>query len=130
MRFSRKQLADLVTIEFFIPPAYRSTGITEQDRIDFMAYSDRGEIVRPSEFGTMKTGQLTGYQILLQAKRWRGIHMELWETGIMDGSVPIAVLVEDLPPEVIDFAKRELFKGFIAEMISSFCTRAGEGGSG
>jgi hypothetical protein len=72
----------------------------------------------------VKGGDIPKDNPIYLAKQWRGrtIH-ELWEQGILDGSVPYFVLLggedkKEIPPrKVVDFIKREIFKGIDANMI-------------
>ena len=115
MNFSKKQQRDLESILYFMPMQLKGVDITDQDIEDFFAFSDRGVRQR------IKT---RGYEVLCAGKEWRGIHIhEMWEEGIMDGSVPYFVLLggetyqELMPRVVVDFLKGEIFKGQDAKMI-------------
>lgn len=108
-----KQRTDLECIKHFIPRCMKDILITEEDERDFLSYSERGMFKdRHVQFGR------TGFDALCEGKRWRGIHVhEMYEQGIMDGSVPYCVLVEGLPRVVVDFLKKEMFEGNDAELI-------------
>lgn len=108
---------EIECIEFFIPdrPMKRMKSADQA----FADYSERGikpnfeEIENPYRFHQ-----------LMEGKRWRGIHVhEMWEDGILDGSVPYWTLLggedpnEILPRIVVNFLKREIFKGIDAELI-------------
>ena len=109
MVFTPRQLKDIETIKFFIPQAIpQQEKISEKDTEDFLTFSEKGIVPQK---------ETEGYQALLQGKRWRGIHIDMYEQGIMDGSVPYFVLLEDMPCSVKDFLKREMFKGIDAEVI-------------
>ena len=65
-----------------------------------------------------------GFFVLLMGKRWRGITIhELWEEGVIEGSVPYFTLLggfdEPLPRNVVDFMKKEMFKGIDADIIEN-----------
>lgn len=116
-RLTKHQEQDLETILYFLPIALKDVEIAGEDIQDFFAYSERG-IKRGDE----KSLQIRdGYHALLEGKRWRGIHMEMWEDGVMDCGTPYHVLLGsygDVPPRsVVDFMKREMFKGKDAEVI-------------
>ncbi len=61
----------------------------------------------------------------MEGKRWQGIMMEEWEKGILEGSTPYWVLLggenphEILPRYVVDFMKKELFKGTNKDIIEN-----------
>ncbi len=124
MKLSQKQRIDLESIEYFV---HDPSNITDDDRRDFLAFSDRGIIPEHRQgqlrltkghsskqnidlaFFTNK--QLNGYQKLFLGKSRRGLHVQLWEDGIMDGVTPIVTLVENLPEAVMLFMEKSLFKG-------------------
>lgn len=114
MGLTNKQQKDLETIKYFIPDCLKNIEITDDDVIKFFEYSDKGmhkEDIKGNYFND-------GFNVLIQGKRWRGIHIhELWEQGILDGSVPYMVLVEDMPRSVVDFMKKEMFQGRDADVI-------------
>ncbi len=112
------QSKDLETVRFFIPlamlPSEGKPGvdITDRDVVDFFEYSEEGKHAEKVGLSTMD-----GFNALVQGKRWRGIHMEMWEEGIMDGTIPYIVLLEGLPDSVVEFMSREMFKGRDKELI-------------
>lgn len=120
MKLSRKQITDLETVKFFIPKCFKENGIiiTDKDIEDFFAYSDRGEL--RAEIGDYI---MNGFNALIQGKIWRGIHMDLWEQGVLDGTTPYSVLLgaedktEILPRSVVDFMKKEMFQGIDSDNI-------------
>jgi len=69
--------------------------------------------------------KVDGWMVLMEAKSWQGVMMEEWEQGILDGSVPYWTLLggenpnDILPRIIIDFIKKELFKGIDKELIES-----------
>jgi hypothetical protein len=112
MKLTKKQLRDLVVIEYFIPLTMRKIEITEQDIEDFFAYSDRGEHKKRA----LNVYAMDGFNALCQGKRWRGIHIhEMWEPGILD--VPISVLIEDMPIIVKEYVAKEFHKGKCSHAI-------------
>lgn len=95
--------------------------INESGTVDaddaFSLFSERGTRT-PIE----KIKNLSRYEQLVEAKRWRGITVhEMWEKGIED--VPYFVILggyssdEILPRHVVDFMKKEMFRGQDAEII-------------
>lgn len=116
MRFTKRQSKDLEIIEYFIPTVLKHVRITDEDREAFLLISERG--IYPQ----IKT---EGVKALEQGKRWRGIHMfEMYEPGILDSSMPYMVILggdgEELMPRlVVDFMKKEIFKGIDADLIEA-----------
>jgi len=123
MKFTKGQLKDLETIEYFAPRRKNceiqgvlteDIVITDEDKEMFLDYSERG--IEPSN--------TPGVELLLQGKRWRGIHMEMYEEDLMGGMGIgyISILGgeegdEIMPRSVVDFMKREMFKGIDATLI-------------
>lgn len=107
MKLTKKQKADLETMMWFLPDTI-TTKPTEDDIKSFFDFSERG--IRPKE-------ETEGYKVLLEGKRWRGIHIGMYEEGILDLSVPYIVLVGGMPRSVVDFIKKNMFKGIDSELI-------------
>lgn len=143
---TKGQLKDLETIKFFIPDNYDGMSFSESKDLEnegyltelasnhrirkyyqdsdgkspeecFFDVSDKGLLeIRCNDLKT-----LNKYR---EGKRWRGIHMhELYEPGILDGSMPYWVILgglykhEIMPRSAVDFMKKEMFKGIDAEII-------------
>lgn len=134
MKITEKQKKDLETIIYFIPESMRNIQIKDKDIEKFFEYSDSGK--HKQEIASIPTqGSFTWLWALIQGKRWRGIHMEQYEQWILDGSTPIYTLLVDFakrkwyqfwkptyiqvvtPDSVVEFMKKELFKGASASSI-------------
>ena len=137
MTFTKAQQKDLETIEYFIPQVCRSVQITDEDRRKFLEYSERG--LHKEEVGDWRKGVRDGFNALREGKRWRGVHIhEMWEEGVLEGSTPYFTILEGfdtivkrkwwqfwkptfkhnpMPRSVVDFMKKEMFKGQDAEII-------------
>lgn len=104
-----KQEKDIETATYFIPSVMRSIEITQEHIDQYLAVSERGE----------KNAGKFDENPLIQGKRTRGLHMQLWEEGVLEGSVPYCTLLHDPRPprSVVDFMKKEMFKGTDAEII-------------
>jgi hypothetical protein len=109
---TKGQELDLETIRFFIPECMKHLEITDQDVKDFFELSEQGK-----HQGRIGLSTMDGLNALAQGKRWRGIHMEMWEEGVLSGDVPYATLLEDLPRSVVEFMAKEMFKGADRELI-------------
>lgn len=78
------------------------------------------------EFRNLKRDEtLYGYDVLKEGKRWRGIHMEMFEEGVLDSSMPYYCILgcgnygPKVPILVKDFMKKAMFKGTDAEIIEN-----------
>ncbi len=111
---TQKQKNDIELAKYFIPKSISHIKITPEDERLYLEYSEQGkhkDLIKQSHF-------TDGFNALVSGKQWRGrtVH-ELWEQGILDGSVPYSVLLEGLPELVVDFMKKEMFKGDDADLI-------------
>jgi hypothetical protein len=105
-----KQQKDIDTARYFIPRAMKGVEITQEHIDQYLAVSERGE----------KNAGKFDENPLIQGKRNRGLHMGLWEEGVLEGSVPYFTLLgenEPIPRLIVDFMKKEMFKGLDAEQI-------------
>ena len=82
---------------------------------------------------------MDGFNALIQGKEWRGVHMRIFEEGIMEGSMPyMTILTKDvkikrkwwqllkplyrtearpIEKSTVDFMAKEMFKGIDKEVI-------------
>lgn len=112
MPLTKGQQQDLESIRFFIPDAMKYVAISDQDIKDFFELSEKGK--HQERVGSYL---MDGFNALVQGKRWRGIHMEMWEEGVLSCDVPYLNIIEGLPISVVEFASKELFKGKDKEII-------------
>ena len=111
MKLTNKQQKDLDTILYFsLERICKKEEITNKDIEDFFAFSERG--IKPEI-------ETKGYKELNNAKGWRGVHVGMYEEGVLDGTMPYIVILEGAPRCVVDFMKREMFKGIDAEVIEN-----------
>lgn len=139
LRLTKSQKKDLETIFYFMPKTCKGESISDEDIKQFFAYSERG--IKRGDEDSIQVRD--GYHALLEGKRWRGIHMEMWENGVLDGSVPYFCLLGEmhikkgwrkffswlfgkrlftmdlLPQSVVDFMAGEMFKGVDAVLIKN-----------
>jgi hypothetical protein len=108
---------EIKRIEYFIPDGNIRKMISADEA--FANFSERG--IKP-DFSRIENPYR--YFQLLEGKRWQGITVhELWEAGVLDGSVPYRVLLggenpkEILPRHIVDFIKKEMFRGQDKENI-------------
>src|SRR3990167_6109731 len=120
MKFTKKQLAEIECIKWFIPAILRESIITDDDIRAYLDISERG--IRPQ----IKS---LGLDALLEGKSWRGIHCDtsfdkvtgkikkraMYEEGLLEGSVPYMSLLGDYDRRVLKpwhkriFTKRKFY---------------------
>jgi len=112
---TQSQEAELETLFYFWPDLYKIK-ITEADKERYFEWSEQGKHKNEIQ----RSGFTDGFNALVSAKQWRGrtIH-ELYEPGVLSGDVPYATLIENAPRSVIDFMKKEMFKGNDANVIEA-----------
>ncbi len=116
MRLSKGRKKELECITYFIPRFVKWDKITEEDIKKYFEWSDEGkhkDIIKSHwEFPH------DGFTALRQGKRWRAIHAkEMYEGGILDGSIPYSVLLEGFPKCVMEYLSKEMFQGHDKELI-------------
>lgn len=116
MVISKKQKRDLECIKFFIPRVFNNCKITIEDEIMFLENSDRGLHKEKIDY---KRKSIDGFHALIEGKKWRKIMINQYEQGILDGSVPYVVLLEYMPRFVVDYLKKEMFKGYDKDTIQN-----------
>jgi len=54
---------------------------------------------------------------MISGKKWRDIHIGMYEEGILDGSVPYWTLMEDMPYPVAVYMSKSMFRGMDRDLI-------------
>jgi len=109
---------EIERLEFFIRNSPAKDFVGEDADKAFIDFSEKGIKTELEELQNP-----IRYKQLCQAKRWQGITMQMWEDSILDGSIPYWTLLggenpkEILPKNIVDFLKKELFKGIDKETI-------------
>ena len=90
---------------------------TDEDIKMFFEWSERG---LHKDIGSRDN--LSYFEALRQGKRWAGIHMEMYEDGVLNGTMPYYIILggqdkEIMPRNVVDFIKKEMFRGIDREII-------------
>jgi hypothetical protein len=111
-----KREEELETLMYFMPSSLKNIEITASDITKYFEWSEKGLHKKDKKDKLFDDG----FNALVQAKRSRGIHMhELYEPGILEGSIPYRVILEDTPESVMMFMSNEMFKGMDRELIQS-----------
>lgn len=117
MNLSSRQKNELEVWKYFIPDNCAWAEETPQDIEMFFKWSEHGE--KNERIG--KYGDLSFASALYWGKKWAYIHVhEMWERDFsaQDGSwMGYYDLVKDMPRPVVNFIKKEMFKGNDAEVI-------------
>lgn len=146
MRLSKAQSNDLETIKYFIPPGLKDKHISNDDIRMFFEHSERGMHKELLNSASGLEHISDGLWALIQGKIWRGTHMGMYEEGVLSGDMPYMIIlglcdksykrhwlirwffvligkgsyvfVNTPPPRsVVDFMKKEMFKGYNADQI-------------
>lgn len=134
MKTSSRRQTDLETILYFRHPSTLKIPITEQDIDKFFEFSEKGkhrEDVKMNHF-------TDGFNVLVDAKQWRGVHMSMYEEGVLEGTMPYLTILGGyskkrnwwqfwkpkfihgpLPKSVVNFMKKDMFKGIDAHIIEN-----------
>ena len=117
MKFTNAQLKDLETVEYFIPSILNKIKITDKDRKMYLEWSERGK--HKNKIKTFNF--IDGFNVLVSGKRWRGIHIhEMYEPAVLEGMGYCSFIDKTTPKNVVNFFKKEMFKGKDADLIENF----------
>lgn len=108
MKLTKKQIKDLNNIKYFIPKALKNNKITDEDIRLFFEYSDRW--LNWDKIKRYRVWNIDWFNTLIEWKRWRGIHIWMYEQWILDWSVPYYSLLKWMPLDIKDIIKKEMFK--------------------
>lgn len=131
---TNKQRIDIEVCKYFIPEEYKPTEITAKDMEDFLAWSQEGKYKYRFRMGYNCIKD--GFDALALGKSRRGLHIELYENGVLEGTVPYFSLLggfdgnkqwwqfwksehKPMPKLIVDFIKKEMFQGRDSEIIES-----------
>lgn len=110
------QRNDIEATRYFIPSDYRHIIVTDTNEQSYLEWSEKGlhKDVAQGKF----TNPTNGFEALVLGKTRRGLHVDLWEQGVLEGTFPYINLFEPtLPEAVAQFMSREMFKGRDRELI-------------
>lgn len=137
MKITPKQQKDLIVSMYFIPQCMSNIQISEIDKKMYLEWSESG--LHKDKINTYK---IDGFNALVQGKEWRGVHMQMFEDGVLEGTMPYYTILggdskeikrkwwqfwkpkyrvvnEPIPREVVDFMKKEMFKGVDNQQIEN-----------
>lgn len=137
MKLTSLQEKDLETVLYFIPELMKHIPISNGDIKMFFENSEKG--LHKEKVGGLPY-KMDGFNALLEGKSWRGVHMRMYEEGVLDGTMPYFTILggydkvmkrkwwqfwkkkytyvhSPVPRAVVDFMKKEMFKGADAVTI-------------
>lgn len=140
MKLSKSQRKELTVWEYFIPSSVAWDVKTDEDIKAFFEWSQQGKHKDALMVHAHTPEGRTYFHALAEGKRWAGINMGLFEEGVLDGTMPYFTILggnertaykkwwqfwkpkywfenDPVPREVIDFIKKEMFKGTDSETI-------------
>ena len=146
MKLSKAQEQDLETIKYFTPQYLSGYPLTKKDIEMFFEHSEKGMHKDLFTSYQALEDCSNGLFALIQGKIWRGTHMGMYEEGVLSGDMPYAVILgmndkskvrhwsirwfykligketsifyhSPPPRSVVDFMKKEMFKGHDANTI-------------
>lgn len=136
MNLTKNQQNEIIVWEYFMPTNVKWLPKTNEDLKKFFEWSEQGK-----HKDRVMVGDLSYFEALRQGKRWAGIHIhEMYEQGVLEGTMPYFTLLggfnttvkrkwwqfwkpkythihKPIPRQVVDFMKKEMFKGKDAEII-------------
>lgn len=138
---TKKQENDIEICRYFIPDIIKHIPITKQDIQMFLEWSEQGKHKDKTGTWAILPKELqNGFNALIEGKQWRGIHMQMYEDGVLDGTMPYFTLLggydttlkikwwqfwkpkfthvhKPIPRNVVEYMKKEMFKGHDADLI-------------
>lgn len=127
MKLTNKKINEIKVWEYFIPDNCKWMKKTDKDVEMFFEWSEQGKHKDLISIPTFKEEGRTYFHALVWGKKWAMRHVhEMWEPDFlrMDGSWPGYIEItqgfkeeEKMPREVVDWLKKEIFKGSHAEII-------------
>jgi len=82
MKLTKSQQNEIEVWKYFIPTTVKWEQETEKDINKFFEWSQKG-LHREKIYGDNSY-----FNALREGKRWAGIHMKMYEEGILDGTMP------------------------------------------
>lgn len=128
---TKSQQNELKVWEYFIPKNIAWLPKTEEDITKFFEWSEQGKHKEREPHG-----DFSYFNALREGKSWAGVSMQIFEEGVLDGTMPYITILggfdnnkkwwqfwksehKPIPRYIVDFMKKEMFKGKDAEIIES-----------
>lgn len=116
LKLSKKQNDELQTLLYFTPEMYKDIEVTDDDIKKYFEWSDKG-----MHKECVNSTALNGFNALVWGKRRRGIHIAVYESGVLDRTTPYKCLLVNngikMPRPVVDYLKRTMFGGESGDFI-------------
>lgn len=135
MKLSKAQENELKVLEYFMPKNVKWLPKTDRDIEMFFEWSEQGKHKEKKIYG-----DISYFEGLREGKSWAGVHMGMYEDGVLEGTMPYTTILggfegttkrkwwqfwkpkisffhKPIPRYVVDFMKKEMFKGIDAEVI-------------
>jgi len=113
-----KQQEDIECSKYFIPENSKDILITEADEQKYLEWSEQGKHKEEAN-KAFSPNTKTGFDCLVMGKKSRGLHVEMYEQSVLEGSIPYYTILEDTPRSVVNFLKKEMFQGMDANVIEN-----------
>ena len=112
----RRNEIELLT--YFLTRALDHVDITDKDIEEYFENSESGAHSEKLSIGAFNPFKhVNGLNALYQSKVWRGVHVHMYEEGVMMGTVPYNALLEGMPKSIVEFLAKQLFKGVDRDII-------------
>lgn len=106
---TEKQQNEIKCLDYFSPIGFKYKGNDKCNAEE--------EYFRITQDGKKKNFKNARLEQLLDAKKWRLRMMEMYENGVLEGSVPYYTILEGTPKVVKEFMAKTMFKGYDKELI-------------
>lgn len=118
MKLTPAQTKELKVWEYFIPKNCDWLEKTNNDIKIFFEWSERGKHKDFMNIFTYKPEGRTYAHALFWGKKWATTHARMYEEHLLsDHWWGYEELLKEMPREVVDFLKKEMFKGYDAEIM-------------
>jgi hypothetical protein len=136
MRLTNKQKKEIVCLDYFSLPIkqYSNKIIAITQHKDNICFTESNDGLSPEECYFLITDQgkkdiictdLKRLNQLLDAKKWRLRTIDMYEQGILDGSVPYFILLgletkkEKVSENIMNFIAKTMFQGIDFDLINN-----------
>ena len=123
MKWTKGRLKEKEYMFYFLPTTINFEEPTEEDYEAFFALSEGDKKYKPSSEQKQRIIDannvycLNGYAKLIQAKRWRGIKLKIYEEDIHKCYMSFNCIVEDMPEYIVNMVASYVCKGCYKDKI-------------